>query len=82
MAFLTKKLFPGAEARIMLRLSHPAIREPMQNYPDVDAFLLCPTPESWVQAALQNLDILLIDHANIEKKAALQLRDQRKIHAA
>lgn len=70
MAFLTKRLFPGAEPRIMLRLSQPAIREPMQNYPDVDAFLLCPTPDSWVQAALQNLDILLIDHANNEKKAA------------
>jgi tRNA-(ms[2]io[6]A)-hydroxylase len=70
MAFLTKRLVPEAEARIMLRLSHPAICEPMQNYPDVDAFLLCPTPDSWVQAALQNLDILLIDHANNEKKAA------------
>lgn len=70
MAFLTKRLVPDAEARIMLRLSQPAIREPMQNYPDVDAFLLCPTPDSWVQAALQNLDILLIDHANNEKKAA------------
>jgi tRNA-(ms[2]io[6]A)-hydroxylase len=54
----------------MLRLSQPAICEPMQTYPDVDAFLLCPTPDSWVQAALQNLDILLIDHANNEKKAA------------
>jgi tRNA-(ms[2]io[6]A)-hydroxylase len=54
----------------MLRLAQPAIREPMQIYPEIDAFLLCPTPDSWVQAALQNLDILLIDHANNEKKAA------------
>lgn len=70
MGFLTKRVVPGAEPRIMLRLSYPAICEPMQIYPDVDAFLLCPTPDSWVQAALQNLDILLIDHANNEKKAA------------
>lgn len=36
----------------------------------VQSFLLCPTPRAWVEWALQNLDILLIDHANCEKKAA------------
>lgn len=33
-------------------------------------FLPCKTPDAWVQSALQNLDILLIDHAHCEKKAA------------
>ena len=33
-------------------------------------FLTCPTPSAWVDWALENPDILLIDHANCEKKAA------------
>lgn len=33
-------------------------------------FLACPTPRAWVDWALQNPEILLIDHANCEKKAA------------
>lgn len=33
-------------------------------------FLKCRTPDAWVEQALLNLDILLIDHANCEKKAA------------
>ena len=33
-------------------------------------FLPCATPGGWVDAALDNLDLLLIDHANCEKKAA------------
>lgn len=33
-------------------------------------FLPCETPDSWVVAALADLDTLLIDHANCEKKAA------------
>ncbi len=37
---------------------------------DIRSFLLCSTPKSWVDAALANLPILLIDHANCEKKAA------------
>lgn len=35
-----------------------------------EAFLRCATPSSWVGAALQQLDVLLVDHANCEKKAA------------
>lgn len=35
-----------------------------------EAFLRCATPDSWVQAALAQLDVLLVDHANCEKKAA------------
>jgi len=37
---------------------------------EVLEFLPCETPDSWVNAALANLDDLLIDHANCEKKAA------------
>lgn len=33
-------------------------------------FLNCETPEAWVDAALENQSLLLIDHANCEKKAA------------
>lgn len=33
-------------------------------------FLACPTPRAWVDWALDNPEILLIDHANCEKKAA------------
>lgn len=36
----------------------------------IDEFLLCATPDAWVQQALQHPEILLIDHANCEKKAA------------
>jgi tRNA-(ms[2]io[6]A)-hydroxylase len=37
---------------------------------ETDRFLACPTPASWLAAAEVNQDILLIDHANCEKKAA------------
>jgi len=33
-------------------------------------FLRCPTPDAWVEAALTRQELLLIDHANCEKKAA------------
>jgi len=36
----------------------------------VREFLACETPEPWVEAALDNQSLLLIDHANCEKKAA------------
>ncbi|QOR38710.1 tRNA-(ms[2]io[6]A)-hydroxylase [Billgrantia diversa] len=34
------------------------------------AFLACATPEAWVEWALDNPELLLIDHAQCEKKAA------------
>lgn len=37
---------------------------------EIEAFLPCKTPQSWLDAALQHPEILLIDHANCEKKAA------------
>jgi tRNA-(ms[2]io[6]A)-hydroxylase len=36
----------------------------------IQAFLPCPTPQAWVDSALANQDLLLVDHANCEKKAA------------
>jgi tRNA-(ms[2]io[6]A)-hydroxylase len=38
--------------------------------PEIEAFLLCPTPDSWIAQALAQQEVLLIDHANCEKKAA------------
>ena len=37
------------------------------NYADLK---LAPTPNEWLEAARSNIDLLLIDHANCEKKAA------------
>lgn len=42
----------------------------MTDLAPIQAFLLCATPRAWVDWALQHPDILLIDHANCEKKAA------------
>ncbi len=36
----------------------------------INHWLYCQTPERWIEAAVQNIDLLLIDHANCEKKAA------------
>src|SRR5690348_2175232 len=37
---------------------------------DIESFLGCATPKAWVKAAVVQPDVLLIDHANCEKKAA------------
>lgn len=37
---------------------------------EINAFLACPTPRAWLNSALEHQDVLLIDHANCEKKAA------------
>ena len=37
---------------------------------NVNSFLTCETPTEWIDKAGGNLDVLLIDHANCEKKAA------------
>jgi tRNA-(ms[2]io[6]A)-hydroxylase len=42
----------------------------MTDLAPVKAFLGCATPAAWVEAALVQQDVLLIDHANCEKKAA------------
>ena len=42
----------------------------MTDLSAVHEFLLCPTPQGWVECALANEPLLLTDHANCEKKAA------------
>jgi len=42
----------------------------MTDISHIQEFLLCPTPQEWVVWALQHKDLMLIDHANCEKKAA------------
>lgn len=37
---------------------------------EINAFLPCATPDRWVENALENQSLMLIDHANCEKKAA------------
>ena len=37
---------------------------------EVRGFLPCETPAAWIEAALTQLDVILVDHANCEKKAA------------
>lgn len=37
---------------------------------EINEFLPCETPPAWLNVALENLDLLLVDHANCEKKAA------------
>lgn len=36
----------------------------------IEELLACATPRAWVEAALAQQDVLLMDHANCEKKAA------------
>ena len=48
-------------------MSSPNYEELMQP---VIAFLGCTTPQAWLDEALNQLDVLMQDHANCEKKAA------------
>ena len=42
----------------------------MYKLMNINNFLFCSTPSSWLEAAKRNIPTLLIDHANCEKKAA------------
>jgi len=42
----------------------------MKPLPELTDLLHCPTPDSWIALALDNQPLLLIDHANCERKAA------------
>ncbi len=42
-----------------------------QDLSEIYGFLGCETPDSWVESALLNQDIMLLDHAHCEKKAAM-----------
>ncbi len=37
---------------------------------EIHDFLPCRTPQQWIDNALANQDLMLIDHAHCEKKAA------------
>ena len=43
---------------------------PMTVLQEIEDFLPCKTPQLWIENALANPELLLIDHANCEKKAA------------
>lgn len=42
----------------------------MTDISHIIEFLHCETPQAWIDNAVDNIDLLLIDHANCEKKAA------------
>ena len=48
----------------MSNIDYDALMKP------VIGFLGCTTPQAWLDEALNNLDVLMQDHANCEKKAA------------
>lgn len=41
-----------------------------QDLQEIYDFLPCPTPQQWIENALAHQDLLLVDHAHCEKKAA------------
>jgi len=42
----------------------------MSQLVEIKEFLPCETPQAWLHKALDNIDLLLIDHAHCEQKAA------------
>jgi tRNA-(ms[2]io[6]A)-hydroxylase len=44
--------------------------EQRQQFKAIELFLKCSTPNAWISDALANQGLLLVDHANCEKKAA------------
>ena len=42
----------------------------MKELSAIDNFLLCATPDAWITSALAHPELLLLDHANCQKKAA------------
>jgi tRNA 2-(methylsulfanyl)-N6-isopentenyladenosine37 hydroxylase len=47
------------------------VSEITQDLSEIYGFLGCETPDLWVENALVNQDIMLLDHAHCEKKAAM-----------
>jgi len=50
----------------------PTKSRPASDVAPVLAFLRCRTPARWIEAAVADLDTLLLDHASLELKAAQQ----------
>ncbi|OUR80653.1 tRNA-(ms[2]io[6]A)-hydroxylase [Marinomonas sp. 42_23_T18] len=42
----------------------------LSAYPELSNFLPCESPKAWVEWALENQSLMLVDHAHCEKKAA------------
>ena len=56
--------------RILLECAPKVKLRPMKLMIEIDEFLHCKTPDAWLAQVPANLETLLIDHANCEKKAA------------
>lgn len=56
--------------RTLRTLFQPGINDLFMDTSAIHQFLLCSTPDSWVEWATENPHLLLLDHANCEKKAA------------
>jgi len=52
-------------------MSSPSQHVNPEALAEIHQFLGCETPQRWVENALENQDIMLIDHAHCEKKAAM-----------
>ncbi|HEY5718784.1 MAG TPA: tRNA isopentenyl-2-thiomethyl-A-37 hydroxylase MiaE, partial [Gammaproteobacteria bacterium] len=61
---------PGALAPAPRRRSRRGRRPGVSALEEIQGFLRCPTPAAWIAAAPAQLGVLLVDHANCEKKAA------------
>lgn len=46
------------------------IKQQYANFATIENFLHCETPDQWIENALQNIELILIDHAHCEMKAA------------
>ncbi|MFT2111613.1 tRNA-(ms[2]io[6]A)-hydroxylase [Marinomonas sp. 2405UD68-3] len=42
----------------------------LSSYPELMAFLPCTSPAPWIEWAINNPELMLVDHAHCEKKAA------------
>ncbi len=42
----------------------------LSPYPELVSFLPCRSPQAWIDWALSNQELMLVDHAHCEKKAA------------
>lgn len=42
----------------------------LSAYPELSKFLPCESPKAWVEWAIENQTLMLVDHAHCEKKAA------------
>lgn len=60
----------NAMTRSMNPAMPPKTDQTAQALRDIQDFLPCATPDRWIENALANPDIMLIDHAHCEKKAA------------